>query len=553
VFAADHILALNVGAGKLALAEFSVRQGRVPVLLNYGFGEFGMDPENESASSAFLIAALKDVMNARGIRPAPLLMAVSGQLVFPRFPKMPPVSKDKLVQMIQLDAEQNVPFPITELVWDYQLIGGVSEGEQNVMIVAAKNETVTELIHSVVEAGLDPEVIDVAPMALYNCVRYNYPDLDGCSMIVDIGARSTNLVFIEEGRFFSRCIPVAGNAITQELAKSFQIGHRAAEALKRECAFVALGGVFAPVGDERADRVSKVVRNVITRLHAEISRSIAFYRSQQGGSAPNRVFLTGGSSVIPHMNTFFADKLQVEVQYLNPFLHVALAPPINTEQLGRDAFMLAEVIGLALRRKLACPVEINLLPPALARRKTFRRRIPYFGLAAAGLVLTAGVWTIYTKGTLKLYERQAQQVEERVNQLRNEQKKLDAARAQFTAVQKEADAIRGRIAGRTQLVRAMDAIRECLFPGMWLTSIEPVRNPQGELVQLRLSGRGWVDRLKELENKNDGPATAVELFRDQLKMRPIFATDGVKITNEREEADGSVRGFVVEAALSPIS
>jgi Tfp pilus assembly protein PilN len=251
------------------------------------------------------------------------------------------------------------------------------------------------------------------------------------------------------------------------------------------------------------------------------------------------------------MNTFFADKLQVEVQYLNPFLHVALGPQINTEQLGRDAFMLAEVIGLALRRKLACPVEINLLPPAMARRKTFRRRIPYFGLVAAGLVLMAGVWTVYTKGTIKLYEKQAQQVEARVNFLADEQKKLNAARAQFKTVQKESDAIRGRIAARSQLVRAMDAIRECLFPGMWLTSIESVRNAQGELIQLRISGRGWVDQLKELEKKK--PATAVEQFRDQLKMRPIFATDGVKITNEREEPDGSVRGFVVEAALSPIS
>lgn len=551
MFGSNHMLALNVGAGKLALAEFSVRHGRVPILLNYGFGDFGVDPESESASSAFLIAALKDVLSVRGIRPAPLMMAVSGQLVFPRFPKMPPVAKDKLLQMIQLDAEQNVPFPIADLVWDYQLVGGVSEGEQNVTIVAAKNETVTEIVDSVLEAGLNPSIIDVAPMALYNCVRYNYPDLNGCSMIVDMGARSTNLVFIEEGKFFSRCIPVAGNAITQDLAKSFQIGYRQAEALKRECAIVALGGVFAPLGDERAERVSKVVRNVVTRLHAEISRSIAFYRSQQGGSVPSRVFLTGGSSVIPHMDTFFADKLQVDVQYLNPFLRVALDPRLDTEQVGRDAFLLAEVVGLALRRGFACPLEINLLPPALCRRKTFRRRLPYFSMAAAGLVMTAGVWTYYTGKTLQLYERQEQHVATRLKRLEEEKKVLAAAQHDFAVIQSEADAVRVRIASRVQLVRMMDAIRECLYPGMWLTAIEPVRNAQGELTQVRVSGRGWADRLKELESKNESRATAVELFRDQLKMRSVFVADGVKITSEREESDGAIRGFVVEAALAP--
>ena len=105
------------------LAEFAVRGGRTPVLLNYGIGDLGMNPENETASSAFLIAALRDVMSSAGIRPAPLLMAISGQMVFPRFIKLPPVAKDKLLQMIRYEAEQNVPFPITELVWDYQLIG----------------------------------------------------------------------------------------------------------------------------------------------------------------------------------------------------------------------------------------------------------------------------------------------------------------------------------------------------------------------------------------------------------------------------------------------
>ncbi len=563
MFSTNRILALNVGAGKLVLAEFAVRGGRIPVLLNYGIGDLGMNPENETASSAFLIAALRELMSNAGIRPAPLLMAISGQMVFPRFIKLPPVAKDKLLQMIRYEAEQNVPFPIADLVWDYQLIGDAAEGEQNAMIVAAKNENVSEIVSAVMETGLEPEIIDVAPMALCNCVRYNYPDLDGCSMLVDIGARSTNLVFMEDGKFFSRCIPVAGNAITQDLAKSFQTDFRAAEALKRECAFVALGGVFAAVGDERADRVSKIVRNVVTRLHAEISRSINFYRSQQGGSVPTRAFLTGGSSVIPHMDTFFSDKLQVKVEPLNPFQQVALDPGLDVEKVGRDAFVLGEVVGLALRRGLACPLEITLLPEAIGRRKTFRRRLPYFGLAAAGLILTAGVWTVYTRQTLRLFERQEQGVDERLQALRTEKQALAAAQRQFKEAEAEADALRSRIERRTRAVRLFDAVRECLYPGMWLTAFEPVADPQGAVTRVRITGCGWIDRLKELEQANGNQATAVELVRDQLKQRRVFAAevatadgakaDGVRIESEREEADGSLRRFVIEAALAPIS
>lgn len=554
MFGSNRILALNVGAGKLVLAEFSVRSGHSPVLLNYGIGDLGQLPDNESASSAFLIAELKDLLSATGNRTLPLLMAVSGQVVFPRFIKLPPVAKDKLLQMIQYEAEQNVPFPIDDLVWDYQLIGDALEGEQNAMIVAAKSESVAEIAAAVMETGLEPEVIDVAPMALYNCVRYNYPDLDGCALLVDIGARSTNLVFMEDGKFFSRCIPVAGNAITQDIAKSFQIDFKTAEAMKIECAFVALGGVFAAVGDERADRVSKIVRNVITRLHAEISRSINFYRSQQAGSVPTRVFLTGGSSVIPHMDTFFADKLHAKVEYLNPFQQVALDTKLDIERVGRDAFVLGEVVGLALRRGLACPLEINLLPEEIGRRKVFRRRMPYFGIAAAGLIVTAGIWTVYTRQTLKLYERQAQQVDDKLQILHRDKQAVTLAQKSFKTALNEAEEKRIQIARRTHQVRVFDALRECLYPGMWLTAVERVvGDAQGGVARVRISGCGWVDRLKELEEASEVKATAVELFRDQLRLRPVFASEGVTIKREHEDAEGALRRFEIEAAVAPIS
>jgi len=550
VLAASHILALNVGASKLVLAEFAIRSGCAPVLMNYGIGELGIEPDNETDSTAYVVVALRDLLRNSGLKAAPLLMTLSGQAVFPRFVKLPPVSREKIQQMIQYEAEQNVPFPIADLVWDYQLIGDASGGEQNAMIVAVKSENVTEITDCVQAAGLEPEVVDVAPMALYNCVRYNYPDVDGCTMVVDIGARSTNLVFMEAGRFFSRCIPVAGNAITQELAKSFQISFKEAEDLKCECAFVALGGVYSAGDDERVDRISKVVRNVITRLHAEISRSINFYRSQQGGGLPARVFLTGGSSVIPHMDTFFREKLQVDIQYLNPFNQVGLGPRLNAEQVGRDAFMLGEVVGLALRRSLKCPVEINLMPPALARRRTFRRRLPYFGLAAAGIALTLGTWSIYANHTLKLYQSQEQDVNARLKLLQDEQGRLTKIQGEFKVERVKAEGLRSVIEQRVRWIRILEAVSECLYDGMWITEVGPIRNDNGEVSRIRLVGRGWGDKMRTIEErtKQEGhPATAVELLRDRLKGHAVF-TDDVTIQSFREP-EKYLSEFTIEAAL----
>jgi len=556
VFSSDRILALNVGASKVVLAEFIVKSGRPPELINYGMSELGVDPENDTGVGSHLVAAIREIMKTNGIRPAPLMLSLSGQMVFPRFVRLPAVGEDKLLQMVQYEVEQNVPFPMDEIVWNHQFIGDASSGEQSAMIVAAKIDSVREITDRVVEVGLEPEIVDVAPMALYNCLRYNYSNLDGCTVVLDIGARSTNLIFLEDEKIYNRCIPVAGNAITQELAKSFQISFAEAEALKRKQGFVALGGVFA-TEDETAERVSKVVRNVVTRLHAEISRSVNFYRSQQGGNAPVRMFLTGGSSVLPHLDTFFREKLQADVVYLNPFTNIGLSNRINREKVGMDAFVLAESVGLALRRSLACPVEINLMPPEIVKRKSLQKRIPFFGLAAAGLLLCLGIWVMYEKQQVKLYTFQSEQVAAKLSECKAKLVHLKKAEQAKETVQNKADAIRNVMIARTAWLKRVDAIRRSLFDGMWLTEMTPVKDANGVVTGVRIVGRGWSDTIKAVEEKAKAAgrnATALEELRDRLKTLSVFGKgpQDVKIVGVKD-IEAYMIEFTIEAALASAS
>jgi len=553
VFAQDRILALNVGASKLVLAEFAVRSGRSPELLNYGIGSLGVEPDNETDVLPYIVVALRDIMRVHGIRPAPLLLALSGQVVFPRFVKLPPVARDKIAEMIRYEAEQNVPFPIDEVVWDYQLIGDASEGEQLAMIVAVKADNIIEAAQCVAATGLEPELVDVAPLAIYNCVRYNYPDLSGCVMVLDIGARSTNLVFIEQGRVFSRTIAVAGNAITQEIAKSLQIGFKEAEALKQQHAFVALGGVFSSGGDdEMADRISKIVRNVVTRLHAEISRSINFYRSQQGGSAPVRVLLTGGSSVIPHMDTFFREKLQVDVEILNPFINVQAGAALDPQQVATDVACLSEVVGLALRRSLACPVEINLMPPHLVQAKNFRNRLPFFGLAALGLLLTMLAWAVYFNQSKNLFTEEQAIVVNRLTKLQADDQLMHAALLALNGEREKANNLRNLIAHRTDWIRIVSGTRECLVSGMWLSSVDPIGKGTNGMTKLQLTGCGFEDALEKAVGSggNGSNLTPGELLRDRLLSRKDLFSE-VVIKNEQTTSDQKyLYGFTVEVTLA---
>ena len=118
-----------------------------------------------------------------------------------------------------------------------------------------------------------------------------------------------------------------------------------------------------------------------------MNRSINFYRSQQGGTPPATVLLSGGSSIIPYADTFFQEKLKVDVEYLNPFRQVVVGDGVDQDAVGGDMHLLAEAVGLGLRRSLSCPVEINLMPPDLVARKILRGRQPYFVVSAVSLVL----------------------------------------------------------------------------------------------------------------------------------------------------------------------
>jgi len=553
VFSTDRILALNVGASKIILAEFTVRSGRPPELINYGMSALVVDPEGDTGVEEQLAASIREIMKAHGIRSAPVMLSLSGQMVFPRFVRLPAVGADKLLQMVRYEVEQNVPFPMDEIVWNHQFIGDDSTGEQCAMIVAAKIDNVRAITDRVVEAGLEPEVVDVAPMALYNCLRYNYADLDGCTVVLDIGARSTNMIFLEDEKIYNRCIPVAGNAITQELAKSFQIPFAEAEALKCERAFVALGGVYA-AEDETAERISKIVRNVVTRLHAEISRSVNFYRSQQGGNAPVRMFLTGGSAVLPHLDTFFKEKLQVEVIYLNPFANVGLGNRINRDKVGEDAFVLAESVGLALRRSLACPVEINLMPPELVKRKSLKKRVPFFGLAAAAVLLSLGIWVMYEKQMAQLYSFQSEQVSVKLSGVRAMQSKFSQAEKDKVTIKRKADVVSALMMERGAWLKRVDAVRKSLLDGMWLTEMMPVKSKDGVVTGVRIVGRGWSDKLKQIEEKARAAgrtATAIEELRDQLKVQTVFGSgpQDVRIIGQKDIGAYLIE-FTIDAELA---
>src|SRR5207244_11003641 len=98
----------------------------------------------------------------------------------------------------------------------------------------------------------------------------------------------------------------------------------------------------------------------MTRLHMQVIRSVHFFRGQQGGSPPQQLFLSGGAAIMPYTAQFFSEKLNVPVEYFNPFRNVQIDPTVNLEDLAKVAHSLGEVVGLGLRNLGHCLVEGSL-------------------------------------------------------------------------------------------------------------------------------------------------------------------------------------------------
>ena len=313
------------------------------------------------------------------------------------------------------------------MVWDYQILGSTASQELEVLLVAIKSEIVEGLFKITESSGLKLQLTDVSPAALCNAFRYNYGDLDDCTMLLDIGAKTSNLLFFEKGKVFSRSINLGANSITQDFKNDSKLSWVDAEAKKISEGFVSLGGAYEEPENAHQAAISKIARQFMTRLHIQVNQTMQFYRGQQGGSAPVRLFLSGGASLMPYTAQFFAEKLNLPVEYFNPLRNVQIDPSINLEELARVAHSLGEVIGLGLRNLANCPVELNLMPDSTLNWIQFNQKKPYFLLTGFGLAGTIGLFILLFNKVTAIDNEELEKITAVVTPAQNKEAQLKTA------------------------------------------------------------------------------------------------------------------------------
>ncbi|MDP6252741.1 MAG: pilus assembly protein PilM, partial [Verrucomicrobiota bacterium] len=311
-------LTIDMGAGTLRAAEFEPTAEGGVRLLRFGVKAMGLEGSSERARPKALEKAAQELWEEAGFTAKRGLVAAPGFQVLSKPIRLPAIDKTKVAQLIKFEAQQNIPFPLEEAAWDHYTMGVAKSGEVEVLLSALKSEVADGMIKVAKAQGVNVELVDTAQAALVNAFRYSYDDLEGCSLVLDIGAKTTHALFFEGEKFFIRTINIGANSITQEFATETKIRFSQAEEIKLQKGLVGLGGAYAESEDPHEAALSKIARQVMTRLHVQVNQTLQFWQKQQGGSSPVRVFLHGGATIMPYLPEFLAEKLSVPIEYFNP-------------------------------------------------------------------------------------------------------------------------------------------------------------------------------------------------------------------------------------------
>jgi len=391
---ARSIAALNIGSQRLTCAELDITNKGGLVLKNYSSTSILADPSRELARLPQIRVVVNELVTKLGVAKEKVNYAITGQSVFTRFVQLPALDNDDIEQLVRFEAQQHVPFPINEVVWDWQLLGS-HNGQHEIVLVAIKADALDGLNECLINADLVTNKVEASPMALANAFLYNYSDLEECAILIDIGARTSNLIYKEGTKIFTRTVAIGGSTITSAIAKEYGVDFSEAETQKITNGLVALDTHHTSGLDELTAALGACIRTSLNRVPAEIARTTNFFRNQHGGSAPQRVLLAGGGSNMPMISDFLEDKLRLPVEYFNPLRNVSVGKGLNLEKVSIEAHMLGEIIGLGVSELgQDSKFSVDLIPESVEEERANAKRRPKVVIAALIAIVASTVYAV---------------------------------------------------------------------------------------------------------------------------------------------------------------
>ncbi len=381
----ESVWAVDLGNNFLKALRLSTEKGAVEVT---GFGkiEHGKILSGTGVTEAerdeLVALSLRQFIRQNELTGDEIVVSVPGQNSFARFVNLPPVEAKRIPEIVKFEAAQQIPFDINEVQWDWQLMTEAGSPENKVGIFAIKNEVVNSALEHFGMENITVSYVQMAPMALYNYVSYDRPDLVGSDnqgvIVLDIGAENTDLVVCTKSRVWQRCVPMGGNEFTSAIAEAFKINFERAEKLKRSAAM-----------SKYARQIFQAMRPVFTDFASEVQRSLGFYSSSNPNTKLLKVIAFGGGAKMRGLLKYLRQTLQIPVERPESFKKLRIGSGVSTTEFHQNVSDFGIVYGLALQGLGLSKIQSNLLPRGIARSMAWAGKAKYFTAAACALLLVS--------------------------------------------------------------------------------------------------------------------------------------------------------------------
>jgi type IV pilus assembly protein PilM len=317
-------------------------------------------------------------------------ISLPGHSALARFIQLPPVESSKVGDVVKYEARQQIPFALEDVIWDYQtLSGGIVESGfmlgAEVGLFAMKNDQVYEAMEPFNEAKVEIELVQLAPLAMYNVLCYDQLGMrspedheghDEYTIMLDMGTDNTTLLVTNGEKIWIRNVPVGGNHFTRALTKDMKLTFAKAEHLK-------CNATKSP--DPRA--VFQALRPVFNDYVNEIQRSIGYFSSVNREAKISRVVGVGNGFKLAGLQKFLQQNLQYDVQRIEMFNGAVGDTVLNAPVFQENIMSFVVPYGLALQTLKLTRIHTTLLPPEIAVARRIRRKKPWAVVTAASLLL----------------------------------------------------------------------------------------------------------------------------------------------------------------------
>ncbi|MBM4067956.1 MAG: type IV pilus assembly protein PilM [Planctomycetes bacterium] len=340
--------------------------------------------------------ALEQFLSRNKLHGDMVAISVPGQSGLARFVKLPPVEEKKIGDIVRFEAKQQIPFPLEEVVWDFQKIGAgmVTDGfalETEIGLFAIKRDMVSRYLQHFKDVNVEVHLVQMAPLALCNYVAYdllkkdNAPPAEGegdsgkkaCVVALEIGTDNSNLVICDgEKIIWQRPIPLGGNHFTRALTKDLKLTFAKAEHLKRNA-----------VKSPDLKKILAALKTVLNDFMGEVQRSLGYFTNTHRDAQIQYMVGLGNAFRLPGLQKYLQEKLQLEVRKLTSFERMTGEEVSQAPQFTENVLSFGVAYGLALQGLKLTRLQTNLLPYEIRVERMVRAKKPWAVAAAASLLL----------------------------------------------------------------------------------------------------------------------------------------------------------------------